>query len=71
MRRPGARSADDTRSAGQGQADRAIHIAADDLGLLDTLGVAKLLAAAVAPEEPDLILTGLVSDDLGSGQPAL
>ncbi len=35
---------------------------------LDTLGVAKLLAAAVTPEKPDLILTGLQSDDLGSGQ---
>jgi electron transfer flavoprotein beta subunit len=49
-------------------ADRAIHIEADDLNTLDTLGVAKLLAAAVAPEKPDLILTGLQSDDLGSGQ---
>src|ERR1022692_2834105 len=49
-------------------ADRAIHVAADDLGALDTLGVAKLLAAAVGPEKPDLILTGLQSDDLGSGQ---
>ena len=26
------------------------------------------MAAAVAPEKPDLILTGLQSDDLGSGQ---
>jgi electron transfer flavoprotein beta subunit len=49
-------------------ADRAIHIEADDLNSLDTLGVAKLLAAAAAPEKADLILTGLQSDDLGSGQ---
>ena len=30
--------------------------------------MAKLLAAAADPEKPDLILTGLQSDDLGSGQ---
>ena len=49
-------------------ADRAIHIETDALASLDTLGVAKLLAAAVTPEKPDLILTGLQSDDLGAGQ---
>ena len=49
-------------------ADRALHIQVEDLGALDTLGVARLLAAAAAPEKPDLILTGLQSDDLGSGQ---
>ena len=49
-------------------ADRAIHIEVQNLGSLDTLGVAKLLAAAVSAEKPDLILTGLQSDDLGSGQ---
>jgi electron transfer flavoprotein beta subunit len=62
------RAAQTIREALAKGADRAIHIAADDLGALDTLGVAKLLAAAVKPEEPDLILTGLQSDDLGSGQ---
>ena len=49
-------------------ADRAIHIETENLGSLDTLGVARLLAAAVAVENPDLILTGLQSYDLGSGQ---
>jgi electron transfer flavoprotein beta subunit len=49
-------------------ADRAIHIACDDLASLDTLGVAQRLAAAVKAENPDLILTGLQSDDLGLGQ---
>ena len=49
-------------------ADRAIHIEADDLGERDTLGVAQLLADAVKEEAPDLILTGLQSDDLGLGQ---
>ncbi len=41
---------------------------AADLGNRDALGVAKLLAAAVKPENPDLVLTGLQSDDLGLGQ---
>jgi electron transfer flavoprotein beta subunit len=49
-------------------ADRAIHIEADDLGERDTLGVAQMLADAVKAEAPDLILTGLQSDDLGLGQ---
>ena len=49
-------------------ADRAIHIAADGLASLDTLALARLLAEAIRPESPDLILTGLQSDDLGLGQ---
>jgi electron transfer flavoprotein beta subunit len=49
-------------------ADRALHIEEDNLSALDTLGVARLLAKAVSTENPDLILTGLQSDDLGYGQ---
>ena len=49
-------------------ADRAIHIEADSLTSLDTLGIAQVLADAIKPESPDLILTGLQSDDLGLGQ---
>ena len=49
-------------------ADRAIHILCDDLGARDALGVARLLAAAAKPENPDLILFGLQSEDLGLGQ---
>jgi electron transfer flavoprotein beta subunit len=49
-------------------ADRAIHVEFDELGTLDTLGVARMLADAVKAEAPDLILTGLQSDDLGLGQ---
>lgn len=49
-------------------ADRAIHIDCFDLGQRDALGVAKLIAAAVKPENADLLLTGLQSDDLGLGQ---
>jgi electron transfer flavoprotein beta subunit len=49
-------------------ADRAIQIDCDDLDGRDALGVARLLAAAIQPESPDLILTGLQSEDLGLGQ---
>ncbi|MDZ4798294.1 MAG: electron transfer flavoprotein subunit beta/FixA family protein [Bryobacteraceae bacterium] len=49
-------------------ADRAIHIADDGVDKLDTLGIARVLAKAVESEKPDLVLTGLQSDDLGYGQ---
>jgi electron transfer flavoprotein beta subunit len=49
-------------------ADRAIHILANDLAQRDTLMLARLLADAIRPEAPDLVLTGLQSDDLGLGQ---
>jgi electron transfer flavoprotein beta subunit len=49
-------------------ADRAIHIHCDDLGAYDALGIAKLLAAAIRTEAPDLVLAGLQSEDLGQGQ---
>ena len=48
-------------------ADRAIHIE-EDMGAFDPLGAARVLAAAIESESPDLILTGLQSDDLGYGQ---
>ena len=49
-------------------ADRAIRVQTDNLAALDTLGVARILATALQPEAPGLILTGLQSDDLGYGQ---
>jgi electron transfer flavoprotein beta subunit len=49
-------------------ADRALHIEDDSLGDLDTLAISRLLASAAAAENPDLVLTGLQSDDLGYGQ---
>ncbi|MCZ2074754.1 MAG: electron transfer flavoprotein subunit beta/FixA family protein [Bryobacteraceae bacterium] len=49
-------------------ADRAIHVESDDLGAADSLGIARLLASAIRSEQPDLVLTGLQSDDLGYGQ---
>lgn len=63
-----ARAQQTIREALAKGADRAIHIEEDNLGALDTLGSAKLLAAAAKSENPDLILTGLQSDDLGYGQ---
>jgi electron transfer flavoprotein beta subunit len=63
-----ARASQTIREALAKGADRAIHIEADNLSSLDTLGLARLLAKAVQPEKPDLILTGLQSDDLGYGQ---
>jgi electron transfer flavoprotein beta subunit len=49
-------------------ADRAIHIATEDEITTDAFITAQLLAAALKPESPDLVLTGLQSDDLGYGQ---
>jgi electron transfer flavoprotein beta subunit len=49
-------------------ADRAIHIVCEEPETLDPLAISKLLAGAVRTEAPDLLLTGLQSDDLGSGQ---
>ena len=49
-------------------ADRGVHIADDKAHTLDPLGSAKLLAAAIEREKPDLVLTGLQSDDHGFGQ---
>ncbi len=49
-------------------ADRAIHVLSDDLRDFDALGVARLLSEAIRPENPDLVLTGLQSEDLGLGQ---
>jgi electron transfer flavoprotein beta subunit len=48
-------------------ADRALVIN-HDKPALDPLLSAKILAAAIKPENPDLVLTGLQSDDLGFGQ---
>ena len=49
-------------------ADRGIHVKDDQFFLLDPLGSAKSLAAAVQKQTFDLILTGLQSDDQGFGQ---
>src|SRR6266481_2161352 len=63
-----ARAAQTIREALAKGADRAIHIEEENLAALDTLGVARLMATALQAEKPDLVLTGLQSDDLGYGQ---
>jgi electron transfer flavoprotein beta subunit len=63
-----ARAAQTIREALAKGADRAIHVEGDQLRALDPLQAARLLAAAISPEQPDLVLTGLQSDDLGYGQ---
>src|SRR5258708_30259593 len=44
--------------------DRAIHIDCDDLNQRDALGVARLIAEAIRPENADLFLPRLQPDDL-------
>src|SRR4030081_1370337 len=49
-------------------ADRAIHVVGDNLGALSPYAGASVLAEAIREEKPDLIFTGLQSDDYGYGQ---
>ncbi len=49
-------------------AERALHIQDDTFYQLDPLQMAAALAGALKPENFDLILTGLQSDDHGYGQ---
>ena len=49
-------------------ADRAIHVDDDRLAAADAFVSADALAAAMAEERFDLVLTGLQSDDLGQAQ---
>jgi electron transfer flavoprotein beta subunit len=49
-------------------ADRALHVEGDALAQADAFVVAGVLGAAIGPEAPDLVLTGLQSDDMGFGQ---
>jgi electron transfer flavoprotein beta subunit len=63
-----ARASQTIREALAKGADRAVHIEEDKLQDYDTLALARLLAKAIEGEAPDLVLTGLQSDDLGYGQ---
>lgn len=49
-------------------ADRAIHITGDDTVRLTPFAAASVLAEAIRGEQPDLVLTGLQSDDNGYAQ---
>lgn len=48
--------------------DRGIHLEVADVNATDTLGIARLLADAVAPLDCDLIVAGQTSDDYEAGQ---
>jgi len=63
-----ARAAQTIREALAKGADRALHIEEEELGAYDPLSLARLMAAALSAEKPDLVLTGLQSDDFGYGQ---
>jgi electron transfer flavoprotein beta subunit len=49
-------------------ADRALHLDDPVFASLDAYGTAQALAAAIRKESPDLVLTGLQSDDNGFAQ---
>jgi electron transfer flavoprotein beta subunit len=49
-------------------ADRAIHIVAEDTTGMGPFQAAQILAEAVRGEQPDLVMTGLQSDDNGFAQ---
>jgi electron transfer flavoprotein beta subunit len=49
-------------------ADRAIHIETEKAAFADPLVLGRMMAKALETEKPDLVLTGLQSDDLGYGQ---
>ena len=49
-------------------ADRALHVEDDSLSSADASVTAAAMAAAMADEKFDLVLTGLQSDDQGHGQ---
>jgi electron transfer flavoprotein beta subunit len=49
-------------------ADRALHLDDPAFAALDAFGIAHALAKAIEREKPDVILTGLQSDDFGFAQ---
>ncbi len=49
-------------------ADRALHLDDPAFANLDSFGIARAMAKALDAEKPDLIVTGLQSDDFGAAQ---
>jgi len=49
-------------------ADRALHLDDPAFASLDAFGIARALGKAIEKEKPDIILTGLQSDDFGAAQ---
>ena len=62
------RAASSLREALAKGADRAVHVVEDRLETAGGFHLGQLLAKAIADESPDLVLTGLQSDDFGNGQ---
>lgn len=63
-----ARAAQAIKEALAKGADRALHLEDPAFTQLDAQGTARVLGAAVRRENPDLVLTGLQSDDYGYAQ---
>jgi electron transfer flavoprotein beta subunit len=63
-----ARASQTIREALAKGADRAIHIETEEENIPDPLALSRMMAKALEAEKPDLLLTGLQSDDLGYGQ---
>jgi electron transfer flavoprotein beta subunit len=63
-----ARAAQAIKEALAKGADRALHLEDPVFERLDAQGIARVLAAAIGKERPDLVLTGLQSDDYGNAQ---
>ena len=63
-----ARAAQAIKEALAKGADRALHLDDPAFANLDAQGTARAIAAAVRKENPDLVLTGLQSDDYGFAQ---
>jgi electron transfer flavoprotein beta subunit len=49
-------------------ADRALHLDDPAFAALDAFGLARALSRAIEMEKPDIVLTGLQSDDFGAAQ---
>ena len=63
-----ARAAQAIKEALAKGADRALHLEDPAFDDLDAQGTGRVLAAALGKENPDLVLTGLQSDDYGFAQ---
>ncbi len=62
-----AKAADAIRKGLSMGADRAIHVSDDSLAGADALLTARVLAAAIKPESPDLVICGTESTDGSTG----
>jgi electron transfer flavoprotein beta subunit len=49
-------------------ADRALHLDDPAFAAMDAFGIARALGKAIEKEKPDIVLTGLQSDDFGAAQ---